>query len=494
MFGSTSRLCAFLLLVGLQCFAQGQWPFAGHDLQDTRYQNTESKIGVANVAGLAGAWSVSTSGDVLTTPAVDGSTVYFPDSAGNLYAVDKKNGKLVWVQSLLAYTGIQGDLSVTTPAVAGNLLFIGDEGGLSGAGAKLLAISKQTGALVWAITLDNHPAAIVTQSPVVGTVNGQQIVYVGVNSIEDVLAGNSTYPCCTFRGSMVAVNAATGQVVWKTFTVPSGYSGAAIQGGTPAVDSGRGSLYMVTGSNYTVPGFVLDCLNNSPNSAACVAPDDLFDSIVALDLANGAVKWATHTIPYDAWNTSCAPGAQTAANCPIPTGPGFDFSQGAALFTASTTLGRSPLVGAGQRSGRYWALDPNTGAARWSTQVVAGSHTGGLGFGAAVDGIRVYVADATTGSWTALDAFNGSVIWQTPDPSGVPDLGPVAVANGVAYACSLDGHMYALNTANGAIVWTFPTPGSCASGASVSNGTVYWGSGYSQAGGPNHQVFAFQTP
>jgi polyvinyl alcohol dehydrogenase (cytochrome) len=113
---------------------------------------------------------------VSATPAVDADTVYFPDWAGNLYAVDKWTGVEWWRTSIAAASGVPGDKARATPAVAGNKLIIGTQGPFGG-GRKVLAFDKDTGALLWSTTLDTHPAAIITQS---ATVFGNR-VYVGTS-------------------------------------------------------------------------------------------------------------------------------------------------------------------------------------------------------------------------------------------------------------------------------------------------------------------------
>ena len=169
-------------------------------------------------------------------------------------------------------------------------------------------------------------------------------------------------------------------------------------------------------------------------------------------------------------------------------------------------------MGAGQKSGQYWALDPDTGAVVWVTQAGPGGVGGGLQWGSAVDGQRVYTANAnsdriewpaaggpTSGIWSALDAATGAVLWQTrPTKNGGSTAGPVTTANGVVFGCSLDpqGYMYALNAATGKVLWSFASGGSCLSGAAISNGMVFWGSGYSNFGNgtPNNKLYAFGFP
>ncbi|MCB0032571.1 MAG: PQQ-binding-like beta-propeller repeat protein [Anaerolineales bacterium] len=460
-------------------------------------------------------WVFTTEGDVSATPAVDGETVYFPDWAGYLYAIDRRTGLPKWAVSIPAVTGIPGDKARATPAVTEDKVIIGTQGPFGGGGL-ILAFDKFTGGLLWATAADTHPAAIITQSATV--FDGR--VYVGVSSLEEALAAViPDYPCCTFQGSMLALDLETGAIVWKTYTTPDGFSGNAVWGSSPAIDTKRGQLYIATGNNYSVPQSVLDCVaaagDDADAKAACLPPDNHFDSILALDMETGMIRWATRAIPYDAWTVDCIPFFGDGSNCPDPAGPDYDFGQAPALFSVKPSGGGMPhdFVGAGQKSGQYWALDPDSGAVAWVTQAGPGGTAGGLQWGSAVDGQRVYTANANSGAvpwvlpngtattegiWSGLDAATGEVLWQTVPPYGGSTSGPVTTANGVVYGCSLDplGHMYAMDAANGTILWSFASGGSCLSGAAISNGTIFWGSGYSNLGlgTPNNKLYAFAVP
>lgn len=496
------------------------WTSAGQNLGNTRHQATEKQIGAANVNRLGVKWTFTTAGDVSATPAVDGTKVYVPDWAGNLYAVDRRTGQLVWSAQIAAASGVPGDKARATPVISGDKVIVGTQGAIlfgGGSGGKMLAFDKNTGALLWATQLDTHPAAIVTQS---ATVHDGR-VYVGVASQEEGLAaagfgGGANYACCSFRGSMLALDIETGAILWKTYMVPTGYSGAAIWGSAPAVDTRRGQVYVATGNNYSIPADRQACVAAAGSPAeiqACIAADDYFDSIVALDLVTGAVRWATKALPADTWTVDCLPFFGDGTNCPSPAGPDYDFGQAPALFTVASAGSGGPrqLVGAGQKSGQYWALDPDTGAVQWVTQAGPGGTAGGLQWGSAVDGQRVYTANAnynqvpwtlpsgsstTNGVWSGLDAATGQVLWQTTPPNGGSTSGPVTTANGVVFGCSLDatGHMYALNAATGAVLWSFASGGSCLSGAAISSGNVFWGSGYANLffGTPNNKLYAFE--
>src|ERR1044071_4600159 len=138
-------MAVMILLVSSPVFAAGGglWLTAGHDLRNTRYQNTESIISVANVANLAVKWQFTTGSDVSATPAVDDTAIYVPDWAGNLYALDRNTGAMLWSHQISEYTGVVGDYARTTPAIAGNTLIFGDQGGKFGAGARVMAVNKQ---------------------------------------------------------------------------------------------------------------------------------------------------------------------------------------------------------------------------------------------------------------------------------------------------------------------------------------------------------------
>ena len=322
----------------------------------------------------------------------------------------------------------------------------------------------------------------------------------------------------SFRGSMLALDLNTGAIVWKTYTAPAGYTGNAVWGSSPAIDTKRGQVYIATGNNYSVPQSVLDCVTAAGSDpvaqAACLPANDYFDSIMALDLKTGAVRWATRAIPYDAWNVDCIPFFGDGDNCPVPAGPDFDFGQAPALFTVKTGGTGKPrdLVGAGQKSGQYWALDPDTGAVVWDTQAGPGGVGGGLQWGSAVDGQRVYTANANSDlkPWpeTGCETPAASGAPWTPRPaqcSGRPGrrtaaAPPVRSPRPMAWCSAARSTPRATCTPSmrrtGQVLWSFPSGGSCLSGAAISNGMVFWGSGYSNFGNgtPNNKLYAFGLP
>ncbi len=296
--------------------------------------------------------------------------VYYPDFSGNLYAVNATSGEVVWQDALdsffTAVDGLTGTVfSRTTPTINGNVLYVGLQNN-----GWLLAISRNNGALLWRTQLDTHPAAVITQSPA----DHAGVLYVGMSSGEENFAVDPNYPCCSFRGSVSAVDEKTGTVLWKTYTAPVGYSGSAVWGSTPVVDTSRKLVYVTTGNNYTVPADVAD--GTSP-----LDPNDFVDLILALNISDGSVAWvAPHLgLSADTWNVACFYDAPGTANCPDPAGPDFDFGQGVMEVSAKINGTNHDLVIAGQKSGKLWALDASTGQTVWMFELGFGLLLGWYG-------------------------------------------------------------------------------------------------------------------
>ncbi|MDE2372376.1 MAG: PQQ-binding-like beta-propeller repeat protein [Burkholderiales bacterium] len=533
-----------LALVATAALADGGWSTAGHDLANTRNQPGETQINTTTVAALTPQWTFTVAGDVTANPAVDDDgAIYFPDSAGFLYKVNP-DGTQAWKVAVGAVTGIAHDYVRATPAIAGNALIMGNQSGknneyfgnpVPAQGAWVFAVDKRTGAKLWLTQIDAAKRSMVTHSAIVA----KGLAYVGVASNDELVAGLVTRAApgnfqWQGRGSMVALDVATGAIRWKTYMVPEGgYYGGSIWGSTGAVDLKRNQLYVATGDNFWVPESVQQCaaaaLAAGKSPTGCFAADDYFDAIVALDLDTGKVNWAQHGIPYDVWNVGCGlviPGVFTIPpndNCPNPKGPDYDFAQGPILMVDSAGVGDNDIVGAGQKSGMFWAFKAKNGAPAWHTQVAPGGLTGGLQWGSAYDGQRIYVAVAqagpngggqppvqpwtlktnppsttTAGGWAALDPKHGDVLWTTPDPNGSRSEGAVSVANGVVFGCSLNynphaDNYFALDAATGAIKWSFVGGAACSAGPSISNGHVYWGIG-TFAGTGNKRVYGFGLP
>jgi polyvinyl alcohol dehydrogenase (cytochrome) len=485
-----------------------QWPVAGQGIANFRNQPAESFVSSTNVGSLIPKWVFTTGGDVSATPTVGPTAIFVPDWAGNLFAIDIATGTQIWSHQITDYDGHANAITRVSPAIYNISIIFGDGQSAGGThnGANVMAIDQQTGALLWITQVDPHPAAIISGSPVIVG----NVIYQGVSSMEEVLSNVSSYSCCTFRGSVVALNADTGKMLWQTFVVPDnkGVAGA-YSGGPiwqpPAIDTTRNLLYIGTGNNYSVPASVETCRQQHPNDNNCAAPTDYFDTALALDLTTGAVKWAHRLYGYDVWTSACE-GTDAPSSCPIPTGPDYDLSGSGPNLVGN-------IVGFAQKSGIYWALNPDTGATVWSKLVGPGGPLGGIQWGTATDGTNIYIASSnssgkaykfsngqqvTWGFWTALNAATGKTLWQTLDPtSGSIDQGALSVANGIVYAGSFDstGHMYALSSSTGAILWSYASGGSVIGGPSIVNGNLFWGSGYKRIppGTTNNKVYDF-TP
>ncbi|MEV5706592.1 PQQ-binding-like beta-propeller repeat protein [Actinoallomurus sp. NPDC052274] len=146
----------------------------------------------------------------------------------------------------------------------------------------------------------------------------------------------------------------------------------------------------------------------------------------------------------------------------------------------------------------------------WSAAPAPGGQQGGIQWGSATDGRRVFTAESNSlnvkykvpdgrtidyGSWSALDAATGKLLWQVADPSKGHDKAPLTYANGVLYGGSTSGHMYAMDAATGKILWDYKGVGSSMAGPAVVNGFVYWGNGYTASWATEGSMFyAFALP
>jgi polyvinyl alcohol dehydrogenase (cytochrome) len=497
----------------------GDWPTYGQNVCNTRGgTSTAEPITTSTVSKLKVKWMYKAAGDISATPAVVDGQLYVPDWGGNLNRIDAETGAMVWAKNvgdlimetsdvdagqyqsfLSSYTA---PMSRATPVVYGNNVIFGM--GAPGFSASLVAVDKDTAELQWKTALDSNEAALITSSPVID--NG--VLYIGVSSGEEIATQIPGYPCCSFRGSVVALDPATGAIKWQTYmiedsvfykadkTTRTGYAGAAVWSGTPTVDRNRRLLYVSTGNNYAIPA-------GAPNP---LPAGDHVEAIVALDLDTGAIKWSSRMVPAAGSVWTVKNGAE----------PDYDFGCGVNLFQTTINGVVRDVVGAGQKSGVYWALDPDTGNVLWNTQVGPGGHLGGIHWSTAVDSHAVYVGvndesgtpytmggsgpqakmKTSVGSWAALDpagapgdagaSNHGRILWQIANPSMTAPLGggsvnaPPTIINGVMFVGSMDsmGMMYALDAATGNILWKFASGASVYSGAAVVNGVVYWGIGY----------------
>jgi outer membrane protein assembly factor BamB len=348
------------------------------------------------------------------------------------------------------------------------------------------------------------------------TVAGGHLFIGSQEGTVSALAANPVYPCCTFRGSVVALDAQSGDEIWKTYVIPDvpaaldgnaagrerfGPAGAAIWSAA-TLDVKRGALYVGTGNAYTQP-------------AAATS-----DAAMALDMDTGAIRWVNQITLGDAFITGCR---RENPNCPEDAGPDHDFGASPALVTM--TNGRDLLV-VGQKSGGTYGLDPDAaGAVVWEYVAGPGSALGGIEWGFAVDGDKAYFANsgmltAEPGGLSAVRLRTGELVWYAEPPpplcaeSAKPGAGaaaggrggrgglaggctpalPAAITAipGVLFSGSNDGGLRAHSAETGDVLWTFDANGDfetvngvAASGGSfngpgpvVVDGMVYVGVGY----------------
>jgi polyvinyl alcohol dehydrogenase (cytochrome) len=381
--------------------------------------------------------------------------------------------------------------------------------------AQVYALDAATGALRWKVKVEEHLDAMITG----GVVFHDGRVYVPVSSLEEGTAVMPAYECCTFRGSVVALDAASGKQIWKTYTIPRtpqpvgknsvgtqlhAPSGAAVWS-APALDPERNRLYITTGDSYSSPA----------------APES--DAIMALAMDTGRVLWTRQTLAADAWNTGCF-GTNPAdkVNCPSEGGPDYDFGSSPALVTLANG---QRLVLAGQKSGVMFGINPDSGDIVWKTQAGAGGVLGGIEWGFSTDGTVAYASLSSAmekkpgeaGGLVAINVADGSRRWSAPPAAntcagrqGCNTAQPAAVSSipGVIFSGSLDGHFRAYDSTNGKVlldvnttdeydtVNDVPARGGSINGpgATVAGGMVFVNSGYSTIGFmPGNVLLAFSV-
>lgn len=486
------------------------WPFVNGDVHDSRAAPNGPALD--KVAALAPAWSVQLKGAVkLATPVSDGKSLYVPTGAGRLYRIERATGRVIWDIDIAEAVGVPGGSSRSSVAVVDGLLVFGLRNK-----AIVVALNAETGALVWKTSVDDHPFAQVAQSPIIA--DGRVFLSLTGVAEEAMPAMRPDYKCCNFRGSTVALNLKDGKLLWKTYVLPEGFAGASIWSAAGAVDRKRGTVYITTGNAYQAPPDVQRCVeSNKGNSAAqeaCHPPGVWYDALVAFDVKTGAIKWGWRGSHEDFFTAGCF-GFKGAPVRDCGKGPDHDFGAAPMIWSA----GGRDFVGAGQKSGVFWALDPDTGKLLWKQSVGPGGPIGGVEFGTATDGQRIYFADSNAkfaghdpkpnklvsgreisfGSVGAMDAATGKILWQTPDPAGEGGAvhngqpcdslagtgencagafikAPVTVSNGVLYSCSIEpeGHMYAFDAAKGSLLWKFKTGSPCETGPAIMDGVAYW--------------------
>jgi polyvinyl alcohol dehydrogenase (cytochrome) len=442
-------------------------------------------------------------------PTVFGHRVFAASDTGEIYALDAKTGCTYWVYK--AQGSIAAALSVgpyqNSAGAAGFAVYAGDHT------ATVYALDAQTGSLLWKRKVDEHPAAGITGAPTLY----QGRLYVPVQGVGEEGTGSSNgYACCTFRGSLSQLDASTGEVIWKTYTMaepaprgrsPSGVqsfgpAGAAIWS-APTIDVDRELVYVGTGNGYSDP------------------PQPGTDAIVAMDIKTGSIRWMKQVAAGDIWAMGC--GSKNGGNpsCPSTLGPDYDFSASPALVRAA---GRDILI-AVQKSGLAFALDPDKrGEVLWQYRFGQGSGLGGQ-WGGAIEGNRFFIgtADLLTsapGGMHALNVADGKPVWvQSAQPKlclknpgqscSAGQGGALTSIPGAVLNAGLDGGLRAYSSRTGRIIWLYDTNRDFATvngvtargggmdhgGPVVADGMLYVNSGYGGfVGHPGNILLAFGLP
>jgi polyvinyl alcohol dehydrogenase (cytochrome) len=486
--------------------AQGPaWMAWGNDATNSRFA-PQGGLTAAQLPNLKLKWAFGYNGatSARVQPAMAGGKLFAASDNAELHALDPRTGCTYW--TFKAESGVRSALTVgpyKTAGRSGYAVFFGDQR------ANAYAIDSITGQQIWKRKIDEHPAAAITGAPTIA--DGKVFVPAqGLN--EEGSGGRGQTPCCTFRGSLSALDANTGAVIWKTYTVDepklrgkntrSGQDALGPAGGgiwsAPTVDLARRAVYVTTGNGYADP------------------PQPMTDAVIAMDMNTGAVKWVYQATPNDNWLGGCGRGSAGNPGCPENQGPDHDFSAAPVLATVN---GRQLIV-VPQKSGIAYALDPDKGAVVWQYRFGLGSGLGGQ-WGGAFDGQNMYFGvgsyqSPTPGGVRAVRAATGEEVWSAPPPqpplcAGQPRCNPsqggaTTAIPGAVLAVSIDGGIRAYAAADGKVLWQFDTNrafetvnGVKATGASidgspliVGGGMVFVNSGYGGiAARPGNVLLAF---
>jgi polyvinyl alcohol dehydrogenase (cytochrome) len=495
-----------------------RWNAWGVNTSNTRYQDAAGAgLNAADVSRLRVKWAFGFPGElsVDSQPTVAGGRVFAGTQSGAVYAINAASGCVHWMfQAAAAVRAAVTVGRIDTRSGARLAAFIGDRSG------NVYAVDAASGDLLWKTKVDDFPFARVTGSPTFH--NGR--LYVGVASGEETAGAVADYECCKFRGSVLALDAADGKQVWKTYTIDAakpttknkvgtqlwGPSGVPIWS-SPAIDTERNAVYVTTGNNYSGPA--------TRNS----------DAFMAFDMSSGRLLWSKQMTASDDWNTSCRLPDQI--NCTNKEAPDHDFASPPILVRLPN--GRRAIV-AGQKSGVVHALDPDrNGELIWQERVGKGGINGGVQWGSAADQSTMYVAvsdiaripvpnsqatipdPSSGGGMFALRLDSGQRVWHTPPPDacrGRERCSPaqsaaVSAIPGLAFSGAVDGHIRAFSATDGKIVWDFDTVktyetvngvagrgGSLnVGGPAISGGMLFVNSGYVQNGIPGNVLLAFSV-
>jgi polyvinyl alcohol dehydrogenase (cytochrome) len=435
--------------VGSPAFAGlSTWNGFGGGIENTRFQPMPgSGLTIDGVRQLALRWAFGFPGAsvVYSQPTLVGGRVFVSVDTGYVYALDASSGCVYW--SYRAHAGVRTPIVIGPGPAGSSAAYFGDIQG------RVYSVDVEHGMLLWESIVDAHPAARITAAPVLW----RNRLYVPVSSMEEGLGADAHYACCSFRGSIVALDALSGRRIWKTYVIPKpaqnqgknalgtpllGPAGGAVWG-TPAIDTRSHRLYLGTGDAYRGP-----------------APETT-DALLALDLSQGRIVWVAQHTADDAWIARCEQ-VQGPNNCPRPLGPDSDFGAGPLLIPAAD--GHMLLIAA-QKNGYVFAHDlDDHGRQRWSASLASSQPDpkGELVWGGATDGKQVYYG-LNSGSLAAIRIEDGVTVWRKRiDPpsdraSYKAQGGPITAIPGVIFSGGLDGFARAFASESGELLWEFDT-------------------------------------
>jgi polyvinyl alcohol dehydrogenase (cytochrome) len=502
---------------------QAQWTGWGIDAENTRFQSAEhAGLAADEVHTLELIWAFAYPGETLALGQANivGKRIFVPSNSGNVYSLNAVTGCAYW--RFVADSSVRTAVNVGVLSLDSNAQFLVY---FTDTNANTYAVNAKTGELVWKTKIESHPAVRVSGAAQLY----QGRLFVPVSTLEAITAANPDYQCCTQRGSVVALDAYSGQIEWQSFTILEqpqkisisnaegtlfhGPSGAGIWS-APTIDKKLNALYVGTGENSSEPA-----TNTS-------------DAILAMDLTDGKILWSYQATANDTWNSACI--SDDRSNCPAPVGPDYDF--GASPILVSINDSQRVLLGV-QKSGEIHALDPdNKGKLLWKQRASAGGFQGGVMWGAASDGVNIYVALSDregiqikkadgSGDWQlqsnkggGLHAYrvsDGKLLWKAkPADCGArkqcspAQSGAVSAIPGVVFSGAYDGHIRAYSSVDGSVIWDYDTVKSYSAvngiqaqggaldgpGPTIVNGIVYVNSGYARWGGlAGNALLAFKA-
>lgn len=487
----------------------GEWRSYGHDLANSRHQESEQVIDKGNVPTMAPAWVVSTeglggTGDITGTPVVADGCVYFASNRGWVYALNADTGDLVWRQGRPGM--VNGSVAVEDGKVFVPFDLSSD--------TYLAAFDQFTGAELWrSPRLDDQTGSDLFGSPVYF----DDIVFIGISGLAETADETTRFG---FQGSFVLLDADTGEILKKTWVIPPdewqvegdeddmGYSGATIWS-TPAVEPETKTAYVGAGNPFN-PYYEHERTN------ALLKIDMDRDSSTFGEIVDSYKGTIDKYIPPTATETRCVdvPEAVTDAAGGYVESKAcgeFDLDMGASPNIFVDDDGRK-LVGIGQKSGVYHAVDAETMDQAWTSLVGIPSEVGGIVGSTAYDGQRIYGPHTLAGYLFGLEKNAGQTEWLAPVADGVHWGQPVASANGVVYTVDFKGFLDAYDADTGVPLLHLPMalathargdanltdPILSWAGVSVARNTVYAaigidGEGYGVPQLPNGYLVAYRA-